>query len=179
MGAELGATTSIFPADAQTRRFLTVAGAGAGFPALAAQGRPGYAGLQEVDLESVDAPHQPSPVPRIEVAPVKDLEGTPVEQVLIGSCANSSFRDLMIAARALQGRRVHPRVSLEINPGSRQVLENLILAGGLVPLLGGRGPGDAAGLLGLHRHGPGPAHQCGVGAHLSPEFSGAQRHQRR
>ena len=58
-----------------------------------------------------------------------------MEQVLIGSCANSSLRDLMIAARALQGRRVHPRVSLEINPGSRQVLENLILAGGLVPLL--------------------------------------------
>jgi aconitate hydratase len=58
-----------------------------------------------------------------------------VEQVLIGSCANSSFRDLMIASRALKGRRVHPRVSLEINPGSRQVLENLIRAGGLLPLL--------------------------------------------
>ncbi len=58
-----------------------------------------------------------------------------MEQVLIGSCGNSSFRDLMVVAQALKGRRVHPRVSLEINPGSRQVLENLALAGGLLPLL--------------------------------------------
>jgi aconitate hydratase len=63
------------------------------------------------------------------------VEGLPVEQVLIGSCANSSWRDLMVVSRALMGRQVHPRVSLEINPGSRQVLENLALAGGLLPLL--------------------------------------------
>jgi aconitate hydratase len=58
-----------------------------------------------------------------------------VDQVLIGSCANSSFRDLMVIARALQDRRVHPRVSMEINPGSLQVLENLDLSGGLLTLL--------------------------------------------
>ena len=99
-----------------------------------------------------------------------------MEQVLIGSCANSSFRDLMIASRALSGRRVHPGVSLEINPGSRQVLENLILAGGLVPLLeaGARVMPGCWGCIGI---GAGPAHQCGVGAHLSPELSGTQRHQ--
>ncbi len=134
MGAELGATTSIFPADAQTRRFLALQGREEAFQALQAQGRPHYAEVQEVDLEQLPSlvaqPSSPD-----EVAKVKDLEGTPVEQVLIGSCANSSFRDLMIAARALSGRRVHPRVSLEINPGSRQVLENLILAGGLLPLV--------------------------------------------
>ena len=134
MGAELGVTTSIFPADAQTRRFLKLQGREQDFRPLTAQGRPAYAGLEEVDLEAL-TPLTAQPSSPDRVAPVKDLEGTPVEQVLIGSCANSSFRDLMIAARALQGRRVHPRVSLEINPGSRQVLENLILAGGLVPLL--------------------------------------------
>ena len=134
MGAELGATTSIFPADAQTHRFLKLQGREQDFRPLTAQGRPRYAAVEEVDLDRlVPLAAQPSSPDR--VAPVKELEGTPVEQVLIGSCANSSLRDLMIAARALQGRRVHPRVSLEINPGSRQVLENLILAGGLVPLL--------------------------------------------
>jgi aconitate hydratase len=134
MGAELGATTSIFPADAQTRRFLKLQGREAAFQPLQAQGRPGYSEVQEVDLDRLSSLiAQPSSPDK--VAPVKDLEGTPVEQVLIGSCANSSLRDLLVTARALQGRRVHPRVSLEINPGSRQVLENLIRAGGLLPLL--------------------------------------------
>ena len=134
MGAELGATTSIFPADAQTHKFLKMQGREQDFRPLTPQGRPRYAAVEEVDLAAL-TPLTAQPSSPDRVAPVKELEGTPVEQVLIGSCANSSFRDLMIAARALQGRRVHPRVSLEINPGSRQVLENLILAGGLVPLL--------------------------------------------
>ncbi len=134
MGAELGATTSIFPADGQTRRFLAQHGRAAGFKPLAARGRPRYAGLQEIDLAEL-APLIAQPSSPDRVAPVKELEGIPVEQVLIGSCANSSFRDLMVVAKALKGRRVHPRVSLEINPGSRQVLENLILAGGLLPLI--------------------------------------------
>lgn len=134
MGAELGATTSIFPADAQTRRFMAIQGREADFQPLQAQGRPQYAEVLEIDLDRLESliaqPSSPD-----NVAPVKELEGTPVEQVLIGSCGNSSFRDLMVVAQALKGRRVHPRVSLEINPGSRQVLENLALAGGLLPLL--------------------------------------------
>jgi aconitate hydratase len=134
MGAELGATTSIFPADAQTHKFLKMQGREADFHPLQSQGRPPYAEVQEVNLDSL-VPLIAQPSSPDKVAPVKSLEGTPVEQVLIGSCSNSSLRDLLIAAQALQGRRVHPRVSLEINPGSRQVLENLILAGGLLPLL--------------------------------------------
>jgi aconitate hydratase len=63
------------------------------------------------------------------------VEGIPVDQVLIGSCANSSIRDLVVIAQALKDRRVHPRVSMEINPGSLQVLENLALSGGLLTLL--------------------------------------------
>jgi aconitate hydratase len=134
MGAELGATTSIFPADAQTRKFLKMQGREVDFRPFQAQGRPGYAEVLEVDLDRL-APLIAQPSSPDRVALVKDLAGVPVEQVLIGSCANSSLRDLLISARALQGRRVHSRVSLEINPGSRQVLENLILAGGLLPLL--------------------------------------------
>jgi len=134
MGAELGATTSIFPADEQTRKFLALQGREADFRPLRAQGRPSYAEVQELDLAGL-TPLIAQPGSPDRVVPVKEVEGAPVEQVLIGSCANSSFRDLMVVARALRGRRVHPRVSLEVNPGSRQVLENLILAGGLLPLL--------------------------------------------
>jgi aconitate hydratase len=134
MGAELGATTSIFPADAQTRKFLAQQGREQDFRPLHAQGRPAYAGVEKIDLGKLEPLiAQPSSPDR--VAPVRELEGLPVEQVLIGSCANSSLKDLMMVAEALRGRRVHPRVSLEINPGSRQVLENLVRAGGLLPIL--------------------------------------------
>ncbi len=134
MGAELGATTSIFPADGQTRRFMALQGREADFRPVKAQGRPDYAAILEVDLNRLQ-PLIARPSSPDRVTPVKELAGTPVEQVLIGSCGNSSFRDLMVVAQALKGRQVHPRVSLEINPGSRQVLENLAVAGGLLPLL--------------------------------------------
>ncbi len=134
MGAELGATTSIFPSDEQTHRFLSLQGREQDFRPLKAQGRPDYARVEEVDLSTLE-PLAARPCSPDNVVPVSQVAGTPVEQVLIGSCANSSYRDLMVVARALEGKKVHPRVALEINPGSRQVLENLILAGGLVPLL--------------------------------------------
>ena len=134
MGAELGATTSIFPSDAQTRRFLAFQGRDADFRLLKAQGRPHYAQVLEVDLTRLQ-PLIACPSSPDKVVPVAQVLGTPVDQVLIGSCANSSFRDLMVVARTLKGRRLHPRVSLEINPGSLQVLENLTLAGGLLSLL--------------------------------------------
>ncbi len=134
MGAELGATTSIFPADAQTQKFLTLQGRQEDWRPLKVTGRGRYAGVQEVNLSELE-PLMACPSSPDKVVPVREVEGLPVEQVLIGSCANSSWRDLMVVSRALKGRQVHPRVSLEINPGSRQVLENLILAGGLVPLL--------------------------------------------
>jgi aconitate hydratase len=134
MGTELGATTSIFPADAQTRRFLALQGRAEDYRPLKAQGRPRYAAEEKIDLGKLEpliaAPGSPD-----NVTPVQKVAGTPVDQVLIGSCANSSFRDLMVVARALQDRRVHPRVSMEVNPGSLQVLENLDLAGALLTLL--------------------------------------------
>lgn len=134
MGAELGATTSIFPADAQTRKFLALQGREADFRDLQAQARPHYAEVAEVNLAELE-PFIALPGSPDGVQPVKQTEGIAVDQVLIGSCGNSSFRELMMVAQVLNGRRVHPRVSLEINPGSLQVLENLALAGGLLPLL--------------------------------------------
>jgi aconitate hydratase len=134
MGAELGATTSIFPSDAQTKKFLSLQGREDDWRGLKVSGQAPYAAVEEVNLDSLE-PLIACPSSPDRVAPVREVEGLPVEQVLIGSCANSSWRDLMVVARALKGRQVHPRVSLEINPGSRQVLENLALAGGLLPLL--------------------------------------------
>jgi aconitate hydratase len=134
MGAELGATTSIFPADAQTAKFLSLQGRAEDFRPLRAEGRAAYAGVEEVNLEHL-VPLVACPSSPDKVVPVSQVAGTPVEQVLIGSCSNSSWRDLMVVARVLKGRRVHPGVNLEINPGSLQVLENLALAGGLLPLL--------------------------------------------
>jgi aconitate hydratase len=134
MGAELGATTSIFPSDEQTRRFLAKQGRLEDYRPLKAQGRPTYHGVEEVNLDQLE-PLIARPSSPDNVVPVKQAEGIPVDQVLIGSCGNSSFLDLMVAAQALKGRRLHPRVSLEINPGSLQVLENLTLAGGLFHLL--------------------------------------------
>ena len=134
MGAELGATTSIFPSDALTRKFLALQGREEDWRPLRVSGQPRYAGVEEVNLAELE-PLIACPSSPDKVVPVREVEGLPVEQVLIGSCANSSWRDLMVVSRALTGRQVHPRVSLEINPGSRQVLENLALAGGLLPLL--------------------------------------------
>jgi len=134
MGTELGATTSIFPADAQTERFLALQGRAEDFRPLKAEGRPNYGQAEDIDLGHLE-PLIAGPGSPDQVTPVQEVAGTPVEQVLIGSCANSSFRDLMVLARALKDRRVHPRVHMEVNPGSLQVLENLDLSGGLLTLL--------------------------------------------
>jgi len=134
MGAELGATTSIFPADQKTRQFLSLQGREQDFRPLQAEAGARYDRVEEVNLAALE-PLVACPSSPDRVVPVSQVAGTPVDQVLIGSCANSSWRDLMVVAKALKGRRVHPRVSLEINPGSRQVLENLSLAGSLTTLL--------------------------------------------
>ncbi len=134
LGAELGATTSIFPADRQTRKFLAQQGREQDFQFFKAKAGACYAEVQEVNLAALE-PLVACPSSPDRVVPVTQVAGLPVDQVLIGSCANSSWRDLMMVARVLKGRRVHPRVSLEINPGSRQVLENLTLTGALTVLL--------------------------------------------
>ena len=136
MGAELGATTSIFPSDALTRKFLRPCRAGrrTGAPS-GTRGSPGTPGLRKSNLHLeplIACPSSPD-----KVVPVREMEGLPVDQVLSEFCANSSLRDLMTVCRILAGRRIPPQLSLDVNPGSRQVLENVAGRGAYVLLLAG------------------------------------------
>lgn len=121
MGAECGVTTSLFPSDEVAKRFLEAQGRGADWRPLAADADAAYEKVVELDLSALEplaaAPHSPD-----NIVTVSSLEGTRVDQVLIGSCTNSSYRDLKTVARILRGRKVHPEVCLGIAPGSRQVL---------------------------------------------------------
>jgi len=134
MGAELGATSSIFPSDERTREFLRAQQREESWQPLAADDDAEYDDVIELDLSALEPlvakPHSPD-----NVAPVTELAGVRVHQVAIGSCTNSSFRDLMLAAAMLEGKRVHPNVSLAIAPGSRQVLEMVAANGALAKLI--------------------------------------------
>lgn len=134
MGAELGATTSIFPSDNVTKQFMKAQGRVEQWSRLKADPSAEYDKTIEIDLSKLEPmvakPHMPD-----NVVPLKELEGTPVQQVAIGSCTNSSFRDLMTVAAVLKGKTVHPNVSLAIAPGSKQVLEMLSLNGALADMV--------------------------------------------
>lgn len=121
MGAELGATTSVFPSDEVTRSFLEAQGRGGDWVPLAADPGAEYDERIVIDLGALEPlialPHMPD-----KVVPVREVEGTPVDQCFIGSCTNSSFLDLARAAAVLRGRKVAERTSLVIAPGSRQTL---------------------------------------------------------
>ena len=124
MGAELGATTSIFPADEVTRAFLAAEGRESSFTELFADNDALYDGEIEIDLSSLEpliaCPHSPD-----NVVKVKDIEGKAVDQVCIGSCTNSSYKDLATVATLLKGKKLPSTVSLVISPGSKQVMETL------------------------------------------------------
>ncbi len=133
MGAELGATTSIFPSDELTRDFLERHGRVNGWTPLEADPNAEYDEDDEIDLSKLErliaCPSSPDNVKK-----VSEVEGIPVAQVIIGSSVNFSFRDLMVVSRAIKGKTAHPGVSFEINPGSREVLENVERAGGTLVL---------------------------------------------
>jgi aconitate hydratase len=134
MGTELGATTSIFPSDGRTRAYLEAQGRGDAWVELAADPGCDYEEHAEIDLSRVEpliaCPSSPGNVKR-----VAEVAGIKVDQAIVGSSVNSSFRDLMVTARIVEGRHAHPDTSFHINPGSRQVLENVAQAGGVMPLL--------------------------------------------
>jgi aconitate hydratase len=134
MGAELGATTSIFPSDNRTREFLSSQGREDVWQSLAADPDATYDEYEEIDLSQVE-PLIACPSSPGNVMPVREVRDTPVDQVIVGSSVNSSFRDLMTVSRILDGQHVAPRVSFNINPGSRQVLENVAAHGGVMMLL--------------------------------------------
>lgn len=134
MGAELGVTTSVFPSDAITKAFLIAQKRGDQWIEMKADADARYERVIEIDLGSL-VPRMAKPHTPDSIATVKELEGTKVDQVMVGSCTNSSYRDLMIVATVLKGRRVHPEVSFGIAPGSRQVLGMIAKNGALADIV--------------------------------------------
>jgi aconitate hydratase len=134
MGAELGATTSVFPSDITTKAFLKAQRRETAWMECSADPDAAYDEVIEIDLGELEPliaqPHMPD-----NVSPVKEVEGTKVSQVAIGSCTNSSFRDMMTVAGMLRGKKVHPEVSLAVSPGSRQVLETISRNGALADII--------------------------------------------
>jgi len=134
MGAELGATTSIFPSDKVTKAFLTAQKRASQWKQLVADKGAAYEGQLQLDLTALEPmvaqPHSPD-----NVVPVKKLAGKKVDQVCVGSCTNSSYRDLMTLAGILDGRTVHPDVSLTVSPGSKQVFEMIAANGALAKII--------------------------------------------
>ena len=134
MGAELGATTSIFPSDEVTREFLKAQGREQDYTPLASDADAVYDETLDIDLSKLApmaaCPHSPDNVKTIEeIGPRK------IDQVCIGSCTNSSYLDLMRVASILKGKTVHPDVSLSIAPGSKQVYNMLAQNGALADLI--------------------------------------------
>ena len=134
MGAELGATTSIFPSDEKTRQYLKAQGREQDYRPYAADADASYDEVVEIDLNTLEPliaqPHSPD-----NVVKVRDIKGVPVSQVAIGSCTNSSYKDLMGISAVMTGKTVHPNVSLGFSPGSRQTLEMISQNGVLANLI--------------------------------------------
>jgi len=134
MGAELGATTSLFPSDARTLAYLTRQQRGQDFSPQAPDPDATYDEHMRIDLDTLE-PLIARPDSPDNVCPISEVRGIPVNQVAIGSCTNSSYSDLMTVAAMLKGKTVHPNVSLVVTPGSRQVLHMIARNGALADLI--------------------------------------------
>ena len=134
MGAELGVTSSVFPSDEATLAFLKAEGRADCWKELKADDDAAYDRVIDIDLGEL-VPMAACPSNPGNVKTVAEVAGLPVSQVMIGSCTNSSLKDLRMVAAVLRGRTVHPDVELGIAPGSRQVLTMLSLEGGLTNML--------------------------------------------
>jgi aconitate hydratase len=154
-GAELGATTSVFPSDDNTRRFLASQGREEQWRELTADADAHYDQVMDLDLSSLE-PLIACPSSPDNVVPVREVAGRPVVQVLVGSCTNSSIRDLTVVARTLEKHELSRDVSFEINPGSRQVLENITARGDLLTLIHAGARVHQSGCLGCIGMGQAP-----------------------
>ena len=134
MGTELGATTSIFPSDEVTKKFLEAEGRGEDYIELSSDADAVYDRIIDIDLDKlkplIACPHSPD-----NIVTVESLKGTKVDQVCIGSCTNSSLFDMLKVAALLKGKTISPNVSLSISPGSKQVLSMLADCGALSDIL--------------------------------------------
>ncbi len=155
MGTELGATSSVFPSDEQTLAYLRAQGRDQDWTELAPDPDATYDEYDEIDLSSLE-PLIACPSSPGNVKPVREVAGAGVDQVIIGSCVNSSFRDLMVAAKILEDRHVDLRIFFHVNPGSRQVLENIAYHGGLLSLLKAGARVHESGCLGCIGMGQAP-----------------------
>jgi aconitate hydratase len=134
MGAECGVTTSIFPSDKMTRLFLRSQQRESDFTELKADKNASYAKIVNIDLSKIEPltakPHSPD-----NISTVRKMKKIAVDQVCLGSCTNSSYKDLVTVAKILKGKVAHPNISFVIAPGSRQVLEELAQNGYLADLI--------------------------------------------
>jgi len=135
MGAELGATTSVFPSDEVTRAFLKAQGREEDWKEIVADPDAEYDETIDLDLSSLEPmvaqPHSPD-----NVVKVSEIAGKSVQQVVIGSCTNSSLKEMLTAAEVLDGKTIPGGISLVVSPGSRQVYETLARNGGLAKIVG-------------------------------------------
>jgi predicted aconitate hydratase len=159
MGAEMGVTTSVFPSDEETRKFLKAQSREGDWVELKSDADAEYDRVIDVDLSAIEplaaCPHSPG-----NIKPITELASMKVNQVCIGSCTNSSYKDLVTVAKILKGKKVNPEVTLGIAPGSRQVLAMLSHEGYLADLIdaGARILESACGFC--------------IGNHFSPNSAG-------
>jgi aconitate hydratase len=134
MGAEMGVTTSIFPSDEETKTFLKAQGREADWIELKADDDAEYDKVIDLDLSKLEplaaAPHSPGNI--IRVSELKDVK---VDQIMVGSCTNSSYKEIATVAKIMKGKKVHPDVSFGVAPGSRQVLQMAARDGYILDLL--------------------------------------------
>jgi aconitate hydratase len=156
MGAELGATTTVFPADDQVREFLRAQGREDDFTEIVADPDAGYDVTDTIDLSALEpliaAPSSPG-----NVTPVWHVAGRQVQQVVVGSSANPGLRDFAMVAAILRGRQAHPQVSLDVNPTSRQILADLTAMGATLDLIRSGARIHQSGCMGCIGMGQAPA----------------------
>jgi len=190
MGAETGATTSVFPSDEVTKAWLESQGRGDQFVSLSADKDAVYSDTIEIDLSALAPLVAVDPSPG-DVKTVAELAGMKVDQVAVGSCTNSSFRDLAIFAEILNGKVVNPNVSVTVSPGSRAVYQQIDKSGHLAMLIasgvrileatcgpcigqGGAPPSDGVTVRTFNRNFAGRTGTKSAKAYLvSPEVAGA------
>ena len=156
MGAELGATATVFPADDAARDYLGSVGRGGEFTRIEADDGAGYDRTEHIDLSALE-PLIARPSSPGNVVPVASVAGEEVSQVVVGSSANPGLRDFAVVAEILEGRQTAPGMSLDINPTSREVLADLITGGWLTPLVTAGARIHQSGCMGCIGMGQAPA----------------------
>ena len=156
MGAELGATSTVFPSDEQVRTFLRAEQRESDFVELLADENATYDVTEEINLSTLE-PLIALPSSPGNVVPVREAAGQEVEQVVIGSSANPGLRDFAVVAAIVRGRQSHPRVSFDVNPSSRQILQDLTKMGATFDLVAAGARIHQSGCMGCIGMGQAPA----------------------